>query len=113
MYSQVKRDYEVLGPVFKNLSILYRALSDTMTQLGANYYQHARDMYEASSDPANDSEPGLLLVREELAKQFAGQGLQSEPDETIDETLGVTSDGGGTASGNNGGGTSGGGTVTP
>ena len=72
-----------------------------MTQLGANYYQHARDMYDASTDPTNDNEPGILFVREELAKQFAGQGLQTEPEETIEETVGVPSEGNGTASGVN------------
>jgi hypothetical protein len=101
-FGQVRRDYEILGPIFKNLSILYRALADTMTQLGANYYQHARDMYDATNDPANEGEPGILVAREELAKQFENQGLKTEPVETIEETVIGTDEGNGGGNSNGG-----------
>jgi hypothetical protein len=112
-FDKVKRDYEILGPIFKNLSILYRALADTMTQLGANYYQHARDMYDATNDPANEGEPGILVAREELAKQFENQGLKTEPVENIEDALGGNSNSNSNGDDGNGGGNNNGGPGMP
>lgn len=108
VWAQVKRDYDHLGVMLKNLATLYRALLDTFTVLGADYYAFALDFYEEVQANGNDSQPGLLEVLEVLQKQFEGQGLTQEP-EPSDDPLASDSNGGNTNGGNtNGGGSNGG-----
>ena len=104
LWGQVKRDYEQLSLILKHLSTLYRALSDTQTQLGTNYYALALEFYDEVKAPINDGEPGILLVREELAKQFEGQGVANEPDPAEDPLLIGTNTGTGDGNATNGGG---------
>lgn len=88
LWAQVKRDYDYLGTIMKHLATLVRMLQDLFTKLGADYYAFALDFYDEVKAAGNDGEPGIMVVLEDLKKQFEGQGLIQEPDPTEDPLSG-------------------------
>ena len=84
LWAQVKRDYDYLGIIMKQLAILVRVVQDLFTKLGADYYAFALGFYDEVKAAGNDGEPGIMVVLEDLKKQFEGQGLNNEPDPTDD-----------------------------
>lgn len=84
-YDQVKKNYELLAPIYAEFNILFKHFTVIMQVLGSNTVVHAFSTYEAVKSSNNDGVPGIDYARKTLGAFFKGQGVQEEPEAEDDQ----------------------------